>query len=73
MTYQITSNRIPRHIPPEDNSHAANVARLDHFGTMVSLNPGGFRTPSTRKNRLRPETRIERLARYVQKRSPVER
>lgn len=38
---------------------------VDLHVRMAQINPKGFRAPSTKRNRLRPKTRVERLAKEV--------
>lgn len=50
-------------IPLHGNGNKSEVLDLHVF--MAQVNPKGFRGASTKKNRRRPKTRAERLAKEV--------
>lgn len=53
---------IPLHLKPTDTSEEANLARIALHQKMFAITGGkGFRTPSAKKDRFRPATRIEAI------------
>lgn len=50
-------------VPLHGNGNKSEIVDL-HI-RMAQINPQGFRTPSIKKNRFRPKTRVEKLAKEV--------